>query len=732
MTDSLASDNSLSSIGHYELRKRLGEGGYGQVYEAWDQLLHRSVALKCLTNASGQAGSERLMREARLAASLHHPAFVKIFGFEENGRAEFIVMELVRGSTLRGQAADCTADPPRALDIIDQIAAAMAEAHAAGLVHGDLKPGNLMLQPGGAVRILDFGLARHIDPLATQTGVPEDPLGTIAYMAPERLAGLPPSAATDIYALGVVLYELLNGERPYAGLHGLALASAHMHTSSHQWQYPRYLDPGLLQLILAMTARDPAARLRSMDAVRTRIAQLRDAPLGLSLPAAAAPTPAATVSAAPQPHPPPKRDTRLALLLGGAVLAIAATTAVLVDRPPRLAPAAPYSESALMQAGMEALRHVDRDGQIERALASFGAILSHTPKHAGAAGGQSLAYSMRYSGDGRDEVWLLRAASAAALAVQENDQLSLAHAAQSWVAALRGQGTAALAAADRALALDPSDTSALTAKIYVLLRMQRHDDARALIAQARARWPNERAFTDLEGTLLYQRGDYAGAELAFRRSLLLEPDAVQPYANLSAALLRQARGDEALAVLQQGLRVQPSGVLYSNLGTVLYSRGDFPGAGAAFEHAVSAAKGGPNDYLKWANLADALRWIPGREQAARDAYRRAMQLLRPILARAPDDPTFLTRMGLYAAHLGNEPEALNWTERGAAAAPANPDVRFRAALANELSGRRSAALGHLARAIALGYPFSSIESEPELVALRRDARYQTLAMEHKR
>jgi serine/threonine-protein kinase len=731
MTPSLASNDSVSSIGPYALRRCLGEGGDGQVYEAWDELLHRHVALKCLAIGGGQAGSERLIREARLAASLHHPAFVKIYGFEDDGRAQFIVMELVRGDTLRGAAADCTAEPSRALDIADQVAAAMAEAHAAGLVHGDLKPGNLMLEPGGAVRILDFGLARHIDPLATQTGVPEDPQGTIAYMAPERLAGRPPSAATDIYALGVVLYQLVNGERPYAALHGLALASAHMHTSSHQWQYPDRLDPGILQLILAMTARDPAARLPDMEAVRARIAQLRDAPFGLAAPAAAD-SPIASASAPPPPLRRGKRGLKLAPLLGAGVLAAAAVTAVLVKPPAWLAPVAPYSESASMQAGMEALRHVDRDGQVERALSSFDAILAHGPKHAAAAAGQSLAYSMRYSGDGRDEAWLMRAASAAALAVQADDQLALAHTAQSWVAALQGHGAAALAAADRALALDPSDTFALGAKINVLLRMQRRDEAAALIEQARTRWPKERAFTDLEGTLLYQRGDYAGAELAFRRSLALEPDAVLPYASLSAALQRQARGDEALAVLQQGLRVQPSGALYSNLGTVLYNRGDFTGAGAAFEHAVSAAKGAPNDYLKWANLADALRWIPGREQAAHDAYRRAMQLLDPILARAPDDPTFLSRMGLYAAHLGDEPRALEWTERGAAAAPDNPDVRFRAALANELSGRRSAALGHLARAIAFGYPFSSIESEPELVALRRDARYQTLAMEHKR
>jgi tetratricopeptide (TPR) repeat protein len=162
---------------------------------------------------------------------------------------------------------------------------------------------------------------------------------------------------------------------------------------------------------------------------------------------------------------------------------------------------------------------------------------------------------------------------------------------------------------------------------------------------------------------------------------------------------------------------------------VLFSRGDYAGASRAFSHAVSAATGGPNDFLKWANWADALRWVPGQQQAAHDAYLRASQLLPPLLARAPDDPVFLTRMGLYTAHLA-DPAALDFCRRGVNAAPHNPDAHFRAAVAHELAGRRDEAIALLRRAVALGYPVSLIESEPELTALRRDFRYQTLAMEN--
>jgi eukaryotic-like serine/threonine-protein kinase len=713
MALSTARETVSASVGHYELRQFLGEGGFGRVYEAWDNVLYRRVAVKCLSALDNGIAKDALIREARAAASVRHLAFVKIFGFEDDGQAQYIIMELVDGKTLRHHAAAEPGDVAAVLDIVDQVAAAMAEAHASGLVHGDLKPGNLMVEPSGTVRILDFGLARHIDPLATQSASLGDQQGTIAYMAPERLAGRAPSVASDIYALGVILYELVTGERPFAGLHGLALASAQLQTDSDRWQYPADMEPGLLQLILAMTARDPARRLSSMSEVRKRIGRLRTvAPTRRRL--AWRPPRKAWLGAA-------------ALLVAGAIVAVLGTGRLAVPVLPVFQPAA----SVALDAGLKALRSSDRDGAIEQALASFGAILERRPGHAGAAAGQALAYCLRYVGDGRDETWLRRAATAAALALRQDDQLALAHTAQAWVEALSGHGAAALAAADRALVLDPGDIFALDAKINVLLRMQRYPAAYDVIRTAQARWPNERRFADLEGTLLYQQGRYAEAEHAFRRSIRLEPEGVFGYANLSATLLRLGRADDALSVLQQGLRVQPSGVLYSNLGTVLYNKGDYLGAGAAFEHAVSAAKGGPNDYLKWANLADALRWIPGREHAAVDAYRRAVQLLRPQLARVPDDPTFLTRMGVYAAHLADEPDALAWTARGAALAPANPDVQFRAALAYELRGQRALALAHLEHAVKLGYPLAAVAAEPELTALRRDAHYQSLTMEHR-
>ncbi|MBJ7312084.1 protein kinase [Rugamonas sp. CCM 8940] len=694
---------------HFQIRSQLGEGSYGRVFEAWDTSLCRAIAIKQLKQGAAALDPERLIREARQAAALSHSAFVKIFSVAGVGANQAIIMELVQGNTLRQCMLDRTLNQAQALEIVDQIAAAMAEAHASGLVHGDLKPSNLIIEASGAPRILDFGLARQINPLANPSSMTDHSDGTIAYMAPERLGGQPPSVASDIYALGAMLYEMLAGTRPFADLDGLALAAAHLQSCSSRWPFPPEVPAATVALVLAMTARDPSVRLRSMAAVRQRIA-------ALSAPDA----PAATAT---------RRRWRgwrgaaaagaAVALLGGALWLLAPLQRWL----PAMAPA------QTLQAGMEALRHYDRDDSLTEATATFQAILRQNPRQASAAAGLSLAYSMRYNGDGRDPALLAQANASAQQALRLDDQLALAHVALGDTLLVVGQQEAALPHYSRALELDPRCLLALIGKINSLLTLRRFDEAETLLRQGRQMHPRERRLADLLGTLRFQQADYTAAEAAFRLSLQLDPETVYAYANLSMALLRQGRGDEALQVLQQGLQVRPNGRLYTNLGTTLFARADYAGAAQAFERAVSGAKGSPNDYLKWANLADALRWLPGREADSQQAYRRASELLAVQLERTPDNAVLASRMGWYRVRLDDAAGALKWTERALARAPASPDVQFRAALAYELGGRRPSAIAALIRASTLGYPAHLIDSEPDLIALRRDPHYQSLLLE---
>jgi serine/threonine-protein kinase len=705
---------------HYELRARLGEGGFGEVYEAWDTRLQRSVAIKTIRH--GGTASTDLVREARLAASLRHAAFVKVYAVEDGPAGQFIVMELVHGRTLKQILQDEAVPLSTALDWVGQVAEAMRDAHASGLVHGDIKPSNLMIEEDGRVRILDFGLALRQDTLATETVSlgdvaatgQTDPQGTIAYMAPERLQGATPDPRADVYALGVILYELVCGKRPFASLHGLALAAALVQTSSDGWDYPDHLDTPLIALIRAVTARQPEQRLATMDDVAKRLAELpgkRDA------------TEPRTQSAATKPA-----FARPAVRIGAAtLLGVALVGGLGWQITPRLGALtrtlAPYSDAVEMEQGLAALKLIDLPGSLENAEAHFDRILRHSPDSAGAAAGLALVNIIRYGGDRQDETWLRKADAGAQQALKLNDQLALGHIARAWVRDLQGRRDEALASYDMALRLDPANYFAWWGKIETLRHARRYDEAKSSTIEAIRRFPRERVFLDALGSVYYEQSNLKAAEQTFRRSIALQPDAVRSYVNLTSVLMRQNRLEEALRVLQQGLQVRPSANLYANLGNILFQRGDYVGAASAFENAVSPTRGSPGYYLNWANLADTLLWIPGRGEEARRAYDKARRLLAERLERSPNDVVLVSRMGLYAARSGHRDEARALITRALALAPKSADVQFRAGLAFELLGDRKEALAAIAKALQLGYPVKYVEAEPDLLALRRDPSY---------
>lgn len=704
--------NDFTLPPQYQLRQRLGEGGFGEVFEAWDDKLARSVAVKRLKHLGDAAGSGRLLKEARLAASLQHSAFVKIYALEETAATQSIVMELVRGQTLRQLM---PVEQAQALAIVRQIAEAMREAHDSGLVHGDLKPSNIMVEPSGAVRILDFGLASQTDSQVTMTLAQADPQGTIAYMAPERMLGQALTPQTDIYALGVIGYELLTGVRPFPDLSGLALAAAHVQSSADSWPYPAGLDPELVKLVQAMAATDTQRRLHSMQQVCERLAALDGVPFRAS--------PLLPLKTWWRPH------QRKVLIIGGVLLALAGAW-LAVPYLPSVASLQsalkPYSEAVEMREGMNALNDWDRPGRLDEGEKHFATVLERNSNNAAAVAGMSMIYSLRYGSDREDEVWLQKARAGAQQALRLNDQLALSHIAQAMTLAHEKKLTDAMAEYERALVLGPDNIHALNGKINTLLKLSRFDEAVAQAEAALHLHPGERSFADLIGSIYYAQARYPEAEQAFRQSIHIQPDAVVAYANLSAVLAAQAKFDDSLRALQQGLEIRPSAWLYGNLGNTLFLRGDYIGAAAAFESAVSPVKGSPASYLGWANLADTLLWIPGREQEAHAAYTRASELLTPQLQRSPNDVTLLSRMALYLARSGKKAECQKLLQRVLVLAPRSSAVQFRAALAFELIGERRAALDALNHAAQLGYPRKFIEAAPELVELRRDPEYRNL------
>ena len=206
-------------IGQYQLLSQLGSGGMGQVWRAVDLRLAREVAIKILPEktAADPEFRARFLREARVAARLNHPHIATIYSAEEEREQMFLVMELVDGVPLTARIEEGSLTEAQTIAIMQQVASAIAQAHAAGIVHRDIKPDNIMLSSRG-VKVLDFGIARDIAQFAearmTQAGTV---LGTPAYMSPEQAQGRALGAQSDVFSLGVVLYEMLSGRLPFGG-----------------------------------------------------------------------------------------------------------------------------------------------------------------------------------------------------------------------------------------------------------------------------------------------------------------------------------------------------------------------------------------------------------------------------------------------------------------------------------------------------------------------------------
>ncbi|MCK4409720.1 MAG: serine/threonine protein kinase, partial [Candidatus Eisenbacteria sp.] len=205
------------TISHYKILEKLGEGGMGVVYRAEDTKLGREVALKFLSSdgAGSSQDRARFLREARAAAALDHPNICTVYEVGEAEGQAFIAMACIEGTTLKDRITAGALDLSEALDIAAQVADGLGAAHEKGIVHRDIKPENLVVTPEGRVKIMDFGLAKLAE--ATRLTKPGSTVGTIAYMSPEQARGQEADHRADIWSLGIVLYEMATGQRPFQG-----------------------------------------------------------------------------------------------------------------------------------------------------------------------------------------------------------------------------------------------------------------------------------------------------------------------------------------------------------------------------------------------------------------------------------------------------------------------------------------------------------------------------------
>jgi serine/threonine-protein kinase len=275
-------------LGAYRIEALIDAGGMGEVYRAHDPRLGRDVAVKVLPPEAADAERQRrFAREAQIIASLNHPNIVTLHSVEESGGHHFLTMELVEGQTLRELTPPDGLPVARLLDIAIPLADAVGAAHARGVIHRDLKPGNVMVTPDGRVKVLDFGLAKLTASraLEAESGIAAAHeitadlriLGTAAYMSPEQAQGYEVDHRTDIFSLGVMLYELATGQRPFAGESTvLMLSSIVKDTPSSVTDLKPELPRELGRLIRRCLAKDPNRRFQSAHDLRNELEEIKE------------------------------------------------------------------------------------------------------------------------------------------------------------------------------------------------------------------------------------------------------------------------------------------------------------------------------------------------------------------------------------------------------------------------------------------------------------------------
>ncbi len=833
-------------LSRFQVVRLLGRGGMGEVYEAFDKEMGR-VALKTIRHEShgDRFMLRRFKQEVQLSRIVTSPYVCRVHelftlpagGFQTVDA--FLTMEFLEGGTLAERVREGPLAWREAEAIALQLCQGLDAIHKAGVIHRDLKSRNVMLTTrSGALCavITDLGLALEVG--ATMTLAPE---GTPGYMAPEQFENLPVSAATDIYALGVVLYEMVAGKHPFpsGSPMGAAVRRAKRLTPASS------LQPGLParwdRVIARCLEYDPESRYQSAPEVALALGS-RPGMVKLSRRwvVAAGATVVAGFGVAgwlereeidrllhPIPRPRrvivlPNTETKaspgdVALLKGiseNITVELARTAPVEGDLfvvPIRYLEkqnaGKPKEISSLFGANLILTLELDRSGKaVELVLrlvkSSTGELLRRAtiwcpesalptlpmsafdraaalldiphrnlrPEVTGGDTTNADAYAayerarglLRGYGlpsvdqaigelqkavdlDSRfARAWaklgeayatrfqLTKDAAALDLAERTNKkaldlapQLSACYAGRALIELYRGEYDAAIHDSQEAAKLDP-DASELRIRLaQTYLKSGKLDLAAKTYDQLATDRPNDWSVLNDWGDFDLDQANYPQAEKLFRQATLLAPQAALPWENLGAVYLAMGRLEDADRALNKSIALLPSGEAYTNLGTALFWQGKYRQAAEAYSKAV---KLDPLHHVLWRNLGDAYQAMGPNGGKAAAAWQKAADLAAAGLEINPRSTDLLTNMALYKAKLGETKEALALLKRAGTFPAATVEERFNEALAYELAGDRTEALQLLEGCVRDGYSRTDLEHAPELQNLRRDPRYQAVAM----
>jgi eukaryotic-like serine/threonine-protein kinase len=702
--------------GSFTLLARVGFGGFGEVYRAWDPHLQREVALKLLLPGAvgGEAEYEAMLREARALASVHHPNIVPVHGIDrQDGRVGFWT-DFVRGKTLSVLVGEQGTFGAREAALIGlDVAKALSAVHRAGILHRDIKAENVMREEGGRILLMDFGLSSLQQ---RQTNI----AGTPSYMAPELFAGGHGTVATDIYAMGVLLYYLVAGEYP-AKLSGLTAseALARLENRKPLMDLRPDVPESLLRTVSTAMEMDPAKRFSSAGQLANALAESLGAP------------PPGESEATPD-HDALRARRRIKILAGIAMAAaLVAGVAMwpagrqrlfhLVDKAGS-GPSGTVLSTTVddqFQKAENLLLLSYKGSNTAEAVKGFQAVLQADPNNALAEARLGLAYFIQYRAS-HDPKLLDMAKDATNRAINLDPNLAPPYITLSRIAAMEGQTPLAMQQVQNALKLDPRNAEAYGALADVNDAEGKTEDAVAAYQKAIFLAPEDWRWPVRLGNVEFRSGDpknLKDAIVQFEKGVKLAPDNAIAYFDLGVANMQSDNLPEARKDLETALNIEPDGDTYTALGDVLMLAGKYDEAVKMDNKAIGLDH---NDYVAWSNLGVAYNWSGTQHEKAVQAFQKAIELGEVVHAKNREDPALLVVLANDYASIGNSEKGLVLVNQALAFAPDNPSIEYQAGQAYETLGRRSDAIPHIARAVATGYRIYEFHRNPLLAALRAD------------
>ena len=670
--------------------------------------LQRHVALKLLRPRGDgrEAETAQLLREARALAKVRHPNVVAIHGVDRHeGRIGFW-SDFVRGRTL-SELVD-TQGPlgPREAALVGiDVGKATAAVHAAGFLHRDIKAGNVMREEGGRILLMDFGLTH-------QGGSEDSSSGTPAYMAPELLLGRPATIASDVYAIGVLLFFLTTGKHPVVGASFEQLCRAHGSGMRRNLLDVRPdLPEALAHVVDRGTDPDPAKRFASAGQM---IAALSDA-IGMDRPTS---------------EPKPRSRWRFAVWLG--VAAVVLASVFLSQIPRRITPSAEVHPSVAIQQetyrrAHDLLTHYYRPQALETAIPLLQQIVTQDPRFAPAHADLGRANLLLFVQD-RDAKYVDVARQSALRALALAPDLASAHVTLGSLYAHTGQNDMAAHELDRALQLDRLNAATYGALADLYDRQGRTELVEPTLKKAVSLAPDEWNLVQQLGEYYLDKTQWAQAAEQYRHAVDLTPDNPRAHNNLGLVYRGLGKLDDAADAFRKAISLEPTALHYRNLGMVLAEAGKYDEAAQTLQKSIDMR---PSQYRAWGILA----WVYLNQRAdaakVKETYLKAIELAVPLRKETPRDAYLLADLGQYYAFIGSRKESLPLLAQAAALAPDTPEVLYEVAVGYETLGLREDALKWLANAKAGGYPAEAIERNPQLAGLRADPRYRADSLHHR-